>query len=76
MRKSPVALAIRHALGVSGKFVYHYGPISPYTTEFNRNIYYRMLGAELMTGRSVGKTTFIKDLMYAEHYSPKVRTTP
>lgn len=74
MKKSPVALAIRHILAVSGKFVYHYGPISPYTTEFNRNIYYRMLlGDRLMTARSVGKTTFIKDVLYAEKYSAKVR---
>lgn len=73
MRKSPVALAIRHALGVSGKFVYHYGPISPYTTEFNRHLYFRLLGDRLMTGRSVGKTTFIKEFMYAEKYSAKVR---
>lgn len=71
MREKLLAVAIRktfHPLSV-----YHRGPVSPYSNIINKLLYQRMLGQHIIYSRSIGKTSLVKDIMYAERYSAKVR---
>lgn len=57
MRKSTLALCISQALlGNAMIASSRYGPIPPYQTLINREIYYRMIGQEVHRARSIGKT--------------------
>lgn len=67
MRKTPVAIAISSAMAMQGFTLYHYGPVFPYVSTFNRRIF-----GELIFAQSVGKTSIVKDLLYAERYQAKV----
>ncbi len=57
MRKSPLAISISMALaGNAVMATSRYGPVPPYRTWINREIYYRMIGQEVHRARSIGKT--------------------
>lgn len=64
MRKTRVATAVTLALMADAPI--RHGPISPYTSDFNRRLYYSMFGQQLMTPRSVGKS-----VMLPFRYSPR-----
>lgn len=67
MRKSPLCIAINLALMPGVQLATsRVGPVSPYHTHFNRQIYYHLLGEQLMSARSVGKT-----LTLPLRYSPR-----
>lgn len=57
MRKSPLSVAVSLALGGTAVLAAsRHGPVSPYQSAFNREIYYRMIGREVRRAHSVGKT--------------------
>lgn len=73
MRKSPLAIAIGMSFHPGVQLAAsRVGPVSPYQTAFNREIYYRMLGQQVWRGRSVGKTRQAdKNILWPWHYQPK-----
>lgn len=56
MRRSLLSTCISYAINPAS--LYQKGPVSPYTSELNRQIYYRWLstGKTLTHGHSLGKT--------------------
>ena len=57
MRRSPLSIAIGVSIipGVQ-LAASRFGPVPPYRTWINREIYYRMIGQEVHRARSIGKT--------------------
>lgn len=75
MRRSPLSLAIGVAIlpGVQLAST-RVGPISPYQTALNQEIYYRMLGQQIWRGRSPGKTRSLEKsvlLPYRYQHNPR-----
>lgn len=57
MRRSPLSIAIGISFFPGVQLAAsRVGPISPYQSVLNREIYYRMLGKEVIRARSAGKT--------------------
>ena len=57
MRKKPLAICISMALVPPAQLATsRHGPISPYQSWINRELYYRMLGRDVHRGRALGKT--------------------
>ena len=61
MRRSLISVSVSAAL--TPGHIYQKGPVSPYTSDLNRQIYYNWFGigpATTIRGRSVGKTYLLK----------------
>lgn len=70
MRRSCLSLAIGVCLAPGIQIAKsRHGPISPYQSFLNQEIYYRMIGQPIVRGRAMGKTrSFEKNLMWAWRY--------
>lgn len=57
MRKSPLSIAIGVSIMPGVQLATsRFGPVSPYASILNREIYHRMVGGHYRRGRSMGKT--------------------
>lgn len=73
MRKSPLAICISASFAPGAQLAAsRYGPVSPYTSQLNQKLYYRMIGQSVQLGHAMGKTrSFEKNLLWAWRYQAK-----
>lgn len=73
MRKSPLAICIAMSFAPGVQLASsRYGPVSPYTSALNQEIYYRMIGQQIWRGRSPGKTRSMeKAILWPYRYQVK-----
>jgi len=71
MRKSPLAIAIGMSFFPGVQLATsRVGPISPYRSMLNREIYHRIIGGNVRPGRTMGKTRMLeKNALYPFRYA-------